>query len=66
MTLPQTQALKDRLRDLSKKGESFSRPGMGVGQEFVSIVNKVEQESVGIIIIKRGRHTESPTKHRVE
>jgi hypothetical protein len=66
MTLPKTQALKDRLQNLSKKGESFSRHRMGVGQEFVSVVKRVGQESVGTVITERDRHKESSNKRPVE
>ena len=66
MTLPKTQALKDRLRNLGRKGESFSRPGMGVGPEFVSIVKIVGQEDVVVIFTEKDGHKESSAKRRVD
>jgi hypothetical protein len=42
------QALKDKLYDLRENGESFSKARLGVGQEFVSIIqvaNEVEGQN---------------------
>jgi hypothetical protein len=66
MTLPKTQALKDRLHTLGRKGESFSGSKMGVGQEFVSIVKNVGRETVGVTITERNGHRESSARRRVE
>jgi hypothetical protein len=66
MRLPKTQALKDRLRNLDRKGEPFSSSKMGVGQEFVSVVKSVGQENVGVIITERDEHRGSASRRRVE
>jgi hypothetical protein len=66
MTLPKTQALKDRLQNLGKKEGSFNRPGMGAGPEFVSIVKIVGQEDVVVIFTEKDWHKESSAKRRVD
>lgn len=66
MTLLKTQALKDRLRNLGREGKSFSGPRMGVGQEFVSIVRNVEEQTPGALTLKRANHRESSARRRVK
>jgi len=64
MTLPNTQALKDRLRELGREGRSFSGPKMGVGQEFVSVVKNVTQENLAVPVTARGERGDVAARRR--
>lgn len=53
-----TQTLKEKLHGLRQKGESFSKTRLGVGQEFVSIVQIADEDERQNSL----RETQNPAK----
>lgn len=50
--LKNTQVLKDKLQKLRKEGKPFSPGGLGVGQEFVSVIKTDGQKPLTKHLLK--------------